>query len=319
MAFWKAYFTGDVHGSQLTFRKFLRAGKFYGVQAIILAGDLSGKGMVPLIKEGSKYKAEFGGESRTMETEADVERMEEMISDSGFYPYRTNPEEVAALRSDPATSEALLNRLVMDRIQGWMFMLEDATVKDGIKYYISPGNDDPFIIDPILSGSKTVINPEERLVALHEKIDMITLGYTNPTPWNTEREVPEEELYVKLEALVTLVPDPTQCIFSLHAPPYNTKIDLAPRLDENLRMASSLGSSPFVHVGSTSVRKIIECYQPLVAVHGHIHESCGKDKIGRTDCFNPGSEYAQGILRGLILTFNIDKHVKFANYLSVSG
>jgi len=319
MAFWQAYFTGDIHGSVLCFRKLLKAGKFYGVQAVVLAGDLSGKGMVPLIKAGSKYTAELGGELRTMETEADAVRMEEMINNSGFYPYRTDPEEVSALRSDPAASEALLNRLVTDRIQGWIYMLEEVATKDGIKYYISPGNDDPFIIDPILSCSKTVINPEEHLVALHEKIDMITLGYTNPTPWNTEREVPEEELYVKLEALAALVPDPTKCIFSLHAPPSNTKIDLAPRLDENLRMTSGLGTSPFAHVGSTSVRKIIERYQPLVAVHGHIHESCGKDKIGKTDCYNPGSEYAQGILRGLILTFNIDKQVKFANYLSVSG
>ncbi len=290
MAFWKAYFTGDVHGSELTFRKFMRAGKFYGVQAMIMAGDLSGKGMVPILKEGGCFIAEFGGVLRTMETQNDLQKIQTMISDSGFYPYLTDREEVAGLRADPAASEALLNNLVADRLHKWVSMLEEASTRDGIKYYISPGNDDPFCIDTVLNSSKIVINPEEKLVALHEKIDMITLGYTNPTPWHTEREISEEDLYRKLEALASIVPVPARCVFSLHAPPYNTKLDLAPCLDQNLRMEGGFNKAPFEHVGSTSVRKIIERYQPLVAVHGHIHESSGKDKIGKTDCYNPGSE-----------------------------
>jgi Icc-related predicted phosphoesterase len=96
-------------------------------------------------------------------------------------------------------------------------------------------------------------------------------------------------------------------------------LDVAPALDKNLRMQSGLGGSPFQNVGSTAVRAMIEKYQPLVAVHGHIHESAGKDKIKNSLCFNPGSEYAQGVLRGIILIFNIDKQAKYVNYLSVSG
>ncbi len=319
MAFWKAYFTGDIHGSEVTFRKFLRAGKFYGVQAMVLAGDLAGKGMVPILKDGGKHICEFGGEVKTLATEEELYQMETLISDAGFYPYRTSPDEVASMRSDPAQSDALLDTLVVRRIQKWIEMAEEVSTRDNIRFYISPGNDDPYCIDPILSGSKTVINPEERLVAIHEKIDMITLGITNPTPWNTERELPEDQLQQKLDALAAQVPDFSKCIVSFHAPPYGTKLDVAPRLDENLRMSSGLKQSPFMHVGSTAVRKVIERCQPLVAVHGHIHESAGKEKIGKTECFNPGSEYAQGVLRGIILTFNIDKQAKFLSYLSVSG
>ncbi|RLG63511.1 hypothetical protein DRO02_06455 [archaeon] len=55
------------------------------------------------------------------------------------------------------------------------------------------------------------------------------------------------------------------------------------------------------HAGSKSVRYVIEKYQPLVSLHGHIHESFGFCKIGRTYCVNPGSEYAEGILRAFLV------------------
>ncbi len=319
MAFWKGYFTGDVHGSEQTFKKLLKAGKFYGVNAVIVAGDLVGKGMIPILKEGSGYVCEFGGEPTRMETQDDLKKMIELIDDSGFYHYVTSQEEVSALHADKEQSDNLVNRLLVERMQSWMEQMEASSKRDGITYYISPGNDDPFCVDPVLDSGELVINPEERLVAVHEKIDMLTCGWTNPTPWDTERELPEDKLLERLEGLVKLAPDVKKCIFSFHAPPFRTKLDVAPTLDKDFRMQSGLGGSPFQNVGSTAVRTIIEKYQPLVAVHGHIHEFAGKDKIGSTFCFNPGSEYAQGVLRGIILIFNIDKQAKYVNYLSVSG
>ena len=113
MAFWKGYFTGDLHGSELTFKKMLKAGKFYDVDAVIAAGDLVGKGMVPILKSGSKYGCEFGGEQRSMETETELKAMIEMIENTGFYTYITDQAEVAALRSDPAQSEKLVNGLIV--------------------------------------------------------------------------------------------------------------------------------------------------------------------------------------------------------------
>ena len=319
MAFWKGYFTGDIHGSEQTFKKLLKAGKFYSVNAVIVAGDLVGKGMIPIVRDGSGYYCEFGGEPQRMETEEEMKKMVGLINDSGFYSYPTTKDEVTMLQGDPAQIDKVVNQLIGKRIESWVEQMEVSSKKDGITYYMSPGNDDPFTIDSILDDNQVVINPEERLVAVHDKIDMLTCGWTNPTPWNTERELPEDQLLAKLEGLVELVPDVKKCIFSFHAPPYRTKLDVAPTLDANLRMQSGLGGSPFQNVGSQAVRTIIEKYQPLVAVHGHIHESAGKDKIGNTLCFNPGSEYAQGVLRGIILIFNVDKQAKYVNYLSVSG
>jgi uncharacterized protein len=319
MAFWKGYFTGDVHGSEQTFKKLLKAGKFYEVNAVIVAGDLVGKGMVPIVKDGAGYSCEFGGEPTRLETEDEVKKMIGLIDDSGFYHYVTTHDEILGLKADPTASNQLIDRLICERMQSWVEQMEASSKKDGITYYISPGNDDPFSVDPILDSSAVVINPEEKCVSVHPKIDMLTCGWTNPTPWDTERELPEDQLQQKLEKLIQQAPDLKKCIFSFHAPPFRTKLDVAPALDKNLRMQSGLTGSPFQNVGSTAVRAMIEKYQPLVAVHGHIHESAGKDKIGNTLCFNPGSEYAQGVLRGVILIFNIDKQAKYVNYLSVSG
>jgi Icc-related predicted phosphoesterase len=54
--------------------------------------------------------------------------------------------------------------------------------------------------------------------------------------------------------------------------------------------------------GSTAVREAIEELQPLVGLHGHIHEGRGETKIGRTLCLNPGSVYSEGVLNGVLLT-----------------
>jgi Icc-related predicted phosphoesterase len=319
MTFWKGYFTGDLHGSELTFKKLLKAGKFYEVDAVIVAGDLVGKGMIPIVKAGSNYKCQFGGEQRTMQTEAELKQMIEMIDNTGFYTYIAEQEEIDELFSDPARSERLVDSLIVKRMESWMDQLAESYRKDEIPYYISIGNDDPFAVDTAMEPRPGVINPEEKCLPVHEKIDMLTYGWTNPTPWDTPRELPEDKLLERLETLVKLVPDPKKCIFSFHAPPYGTKLDIAPKLNKDLRMESGLRDMPFQNVGSTAVRTIIEKYQPLVAVHGHVHECAGKDKIGNTYIFNHGSEYAQGILRGIILIFNVDKQAKYVDYLSVSG
>lgn len=319
MAVWKAYFTGDIHGSEITFKKLLKAGKFYGVQAVVVAGDLVGKGMVPIIKSGSNYSCEFGGETRWMETETEVKQITELIENTGFYAYVTNLEEVYELRQDAARSEKLVDGLIVKRLGSWIDQLEEISKKDSVTYYLSAGNDDPLVIDSVMHSNGNVINPEGRCLAVHPKIDMLTYGVTNPTPWDTPRELPDDQLLVKLEELVKLVPDPKRCIFSLHAPPYGTKLDIAPKLNKDLRMESGLGGTPFENVGSKAVRAIIEKYQPLVGVHGHVHECAGKDKIGNTFIFNHGSEYAQGVLRGIILIFNVDKQARYVDYLSVSG
>jgi len=54
-------------------------------------------------------------------------------------------------------------------------------------------------------------------------------------------------------------------------------------------------------VGSTAVRELIEEYQPPLSLHGHIHESRGKTRIGETIAINPGSVYSEGSLQGAVI------------------
>ncbi len=198
-----------------------------------------------------------------------------------------------------------------ERIQRWIQLAEERLKDTDIRCYISPGNDDRFSIDKILSGSDFVINPEHTVAQIDEYHEMITLGWSNPTPWNSHRECSEEELRKKIESLASKVVNMDNCIFNLHCPPYNSHLDMAPKIEEGLE-----ASAHTMPVGSTAVREAIEKHRPLLGLHGHIHESRGHVKIGRTWCFNPGSEYTEGILRAYLI--NVDqKGVK--SYQPVSG
>jgi len=131
---------------------------------------------------------------------------------------------------------------------------------------------------------------------------MISCGYSNMTPWNCPRDFPEEELNKKISEMTAQVEEMEKCIFNLHCPPFNTMLDQAPKLDKDLNPSVQPGGGlEMAPVGSTAVREAIQKHQPLLGLHGHIHESKGTFKIGRTLCMNPGSEYAERILRGLLL------------------
>jgi Icc-related predicted phosphoesterase len=167
-----------------------------------------------------------------------------------------------------------------------------------------------------LDGHDAVVNPNEKVVDVRGH-EMLSLGYANMTPWRCPRDVTEEELGRMLEKLASQVKSMDGAIFNLHAPPYKTSIDLAPELDENFRpKAVGGGGVIMTNVGSTSVRKAIEDHQPMLTMHGHIHDSRGMCNIGRTLCLNPGSEYIDGILRGAIVDMDGNK-VK--DYLFTSG
>jgi Icc-related predicted phosphoesterase len=102
------------------------------------------------------------------------------------------------------------------------------------------------------------------------------------------------------------VKDYDHCIFNFHVPPLDSTLDSCPKLDWNTDPPTPIvsgGQIVFAGAGSQAVRKAIEKYQPMLGLHGHIHEAQGIIKIGKTTCINPGSEYGEGILRGCLVTF----------------
>jgi hypothetical protein len=234
----------------------------------------------------------------------------------GFYPYLADPKDVEEISSKPELLDRLFKRLMKESVEGWMRLAEERLRGTGIGCYVSPGNDDCFEIDEALNSSSYVVNPEEKVLSFDGEHEMITLGYTNHTPWNSPREVDEDVLGGMIEKMAVQVKNMSSAVFNIHIPPIDTPIDKAPKLDESLRPVISGGQMVMASAGSVAVRRVIERHQPLVGFHGHIHESRGVVKIGRTLCLNPGSEYNFGVLRGILCELERDK-VK--SYVLTSG
>jgi Icc-related predicted phosphoesterase len=312
----KILFVSDIHGSETTFKKFLNASKMYKADAAIVGGDITGKGLTFISKTGKGYEAEFLGKKWSAKNDEELQSLIREIRKKGLYVHVDEPRAVEEIRSSPAKAENLLKDYIMRTVKEWVQLAEERLKDTGIKCYISPGNDDIYEIDAILDSSDFVINPEEKVVMLNDKHEMISTGKTNITPWKCPRDVTEEELNETIEKLVSKLNNPSLSIFNFHAPPFSTYLDVAPELDETLRQVVRAGQPSMVNVGSTSVRKAIEKYQPLLGLHGHIHEAKAVEKIGNTICVNPGSEYTEGFLNGAIIIIEAEK-VK--DYMFIRG
>jgi len=302
------FFVTDIHGSDKLFLKFLNAAKIYNAQVLIIGGDIAGKAIIPIFKKGNSFFAEVKGNFLKAENEKQLEEIKRTIRAQGDYPLIVEEEEWNLLIKDEQKMERMFNEIIKENIQQWCKLAEVRLKSLNKKVIINIGNDDPPICEEVLKNSSYVIYPNEKVVWIDEEHEMISLGYSNPTPWNLPGDLPEEVLADKIDRLVDSLRELKRSIFNIHVPPYNTHLDIAPKLDKELRPVLTPGGEPeFVHVGSIAVRKAIEKYQPLIGLHGHIHESKGYTKIGQTHCFNPGSEYSIGILNGVILDISRDK------------
>jgi len=317
MADRKIYFATDIHGSELCIRKFLNAGKFYGCDTLIMGGDITGKMIVPIVDRGQGWHtATLYGRSLEV-TDEGMAKLRKTIADAGFYPYDTTPEEMAEFRANPAAVTDLFAKLMNRTLNNWLQLAEDRLAGTGIQCYFAPGNDDPIFVDDILRSSATVINPEEGQVDLGDGYTMVSVGYSNKTPWDSPRELPEDELASYISRQAASLGNTDRAIFNFHVPPKETPIDQALLLDAEFRPVMKGGSPVVAGVGSSAVRDALEKYQPMLSLHGHIHESRGEARIGRTLAINPGSEYSEGVLRGAIVTLSRKKGVR--GYQLVAG
>jgi len=310
----RVFFTTDVHGSTVVFKKFINAGKFYDAQVLILGGDMVGKMIVPVVEQaGGRYHANYLGQIYDLAIGAELDKLELTLENSGLYPVRVTPEEVEAFKADKSLVEKRFGVLAAERVSKWLQIAEDRLKGTGIRCYVQPGNDDPYEIDAAFQPSDVIQNVDGKAVPIDDTHEMACVGAANQTPWHCPRDKPESELAERIEAVVRQLKNVEQAVFNLHVPPHGTNLDIAPELDENLTPKLSLtGGFKMVPVGSTAVRAAIEKYQPLVGLHGHIHESRSAQKIGRTLCINPGSEYGEGVLRGVVLEFSkkgLEDHV----------
>lgn len=308
----KIFFVTDIHGSNVCFRKFLNALRIYDVDVGILLGDLTGKVLVPLVeKAGGGWETSFMGSPVEVDTQEELEKLKRTIEMVGYYWVHLTPDEFRQLKVDQKAQDELFNGLMRGRLKEWMDLADERLAGTPYQVFMAPGNDDHFEVDDVISRAATIVNANDRLVMVgpHE---MVTFAWTNPTPWDTPREKPDEELEPMLEALVAQVKDKSKAIFNFHAPPYGYALDLAPELTADLIQAADRK----IHVGSRAVAKMIEKHQPLLGLHGHIHESRGVQRIKKTTILNPGSEYSEGILKGVVI---ILEKGKLKDYIFTAG
>jgi Icc-related predicted phosphoesterase len=296
----RLFYATDVHGSTRCFTKFVNAADFYGADAVLLGGDITGKAIVPLVAANGRYQGRFLGEPVSAAPGEELEALEQKIAATGYYAWRCTEDEEREVATDPERQEALFTRLIVERVEQWLALAEERLRPRGTPCYVNAGNDDPPQIDRVIQESDWVQFLEGRVVELPDGTQVASCGYANMTPWACPRDVEEPELAERLEAVIAQLDDPSGAIFNFHCPPYGTGIDDGPKLGADFRVTAGAGGIEMVPVGSTACRAAIERHQPLLGLHGHLHESRGTHRLGRTLCVNPGSEYTEGVLRGAL-------------------
>ena len=301
MASVRIIFASDFHGNEMVWRKFLNSANMFKCNWLIMGGDLTGKALTPIVLQpDGTYQAEFQDKTRRIQS-AELEDFRREVKDHCYIPYACDPKQFEELKQASQDDiEKIFAKLECSTLQEWLDLIPKKLTKD-VRVLIHPGNDDKFELDDVIKSSPYVTYAEESVVNLDGEHEAACLGWSNPTPWNSPRECSEEELMVKLEKLVSQVQNMDRSLFCLHCPPFESEIDQAPMLDKNMRPVYEGGRPKLIPVGSKSVRTIIEKCQPLLGLHGHIHECRGWMKIGRTQCMNPGSEYTEGLLSAYLI------------------
>jgi Icc-related predicted phosphoesterase len=318
--FYRIFFSTDVHSSEVVFRKFIGTAKFYQADMLIMGGDVTGKTVVPLVEESDgTYHFNFQGQEFRNVPGGSIGDYETRVMNAGLYPYHVSINEYESLKSDENKVTELFDRLMIERLNRWGRIAEENLTALGVKCYWTGGNDDKQNILDNVESTEHFVNLDGKVVTLETGQEMVNLGWSNSTPWATPRECSEKELEDKLRSLTSQIKNPSDSIFNVHVPPFDSSLDIAAKLDTSFdppKPFTEGGQPIMIPVGSTAVRKAIEEMQPLLMLCGHIHETKNATKIKRTTCINPGSEYQAGVLRGVIV--NLQKE-KVLSYQFTSG
>ncbi|MCJ7530542.1 MAG: hypothetical protein MUO64_05860 [Anaerolineales bacterium] len=307
----RLFYVTDLHGSEPTFRKFINAAKYYEVDHLIMGGDVTGKFIIPIIDTGNKkYKATLQNKLNMLEGSDELLEFEKRLGKLGVYSTVISDAEYQRLRVTPSEVHRLYLEKAKERLASWVHLAEERLAGTNVRCYLTGGNDDSQEVLQALyqAASEHVIPCEDIVVNIgDEGHTMVSLAHSNPTPWNTPREMGEDGLRELIAKKVAGIEDFSRVIINFHVPPLDSTLDTCPKLDTSTDPPTvvTIGGEPVMFgAGSAAVREAIEKYQPLLGLHGHIHESRGVTTIGRTVAINPGSEYGEGVLRGIIITLN---------------
>jgi Icc-related predicted phosphoesterase len=299
-------FVTDLHGSETCFRKWLNSASVLGADCLVMGGDLTGKSLVPLVETSEGWRAERGGNSALARDDEELAKLRKRIRAGGGYDVLVSAAEQERLAGDGELREELFQRRMREVLRSWVELAEERLPATGTPAVFMLGNDDDESLLADVGGSEVLRYVENEVCELPGGHEMISFGYSTPTPWNTPREMSEEELGEAIGRLSGQLADPRRAIFNLHCPPRDTNLDQAPVLDEELRPKLGPAGTITGSVGSNAVREAIERDQPLLALHGHVHECPAVERLGSSLCVNAGSEYQDGVLRAAIIDLEAD-------------
>jgi len=272
-----------------------------------MGGDVTGKVVIPLVENSDGgWTADLYGNPITATTDEEIKALEDRIRNSGLYPHRMTPEqvdEVSGMSED--RREEWFAQVMLETFRRWLELGGERLDGTGVRCFMMPGNDDPSGVDQAIEEASYVEACDDRIVEIDD-YTMVSLGWSNRTPFDSPRELEEDELFERVSRLADQVDEKDRLILNLHVPPYDSQLDTAPALDEELNVVMSGSEPKMIPVGSTAVRELIEKYQPVLSLHGHVHESPGATNIGRTLSINPGSDYHTGRIAGCLITLSGD-------------
>jgi uncharacterized protein len=308
------FYVADIHGSDVCFRKWLNAAGFYGADVLIIGGDLTGKVLLPIYPasgRGGSWTATWRDRVHRLETRGEVDELIRLARNDGAYGYVTTVDEVTEIGGSIERERAVFGRLKLEALEGWLELADERLADRRTRAFLMAGNDDPPEIDGLLAGARSLVDVQGATTELAPGIWMASRGESTPTPWHTPREVADPVLGRLVQDAVSDLPAGGTTIWNLHMPPYDSGVDRAPRLDGSLRVQyDGAGEPVMVPVGSRAIRDLIAERQPTIALHGHIHEGRGRYRIGATAGFNPGSQYQDGVLQGLLLRVSARKGLR---------
>ena len=267
----KLIYTADLHGNEKFYKRLLEKAEDENVNAIAIGGDLCGR-------EGSTIK--------------------EKVSSQKIF----------------------LEKFVLP-------LLKEFNKKNkNTEIYAIMGNDDfRENLDILENADKNKIlkSIHKKSIKLNKSFSIAGYSFVNPTPFRLKdwekpdfegdgaptqlfneeiRSIGKENGTIQedLNQLKQLS-NPKKTLYVIHAPPYNTKLDVI---------------STGAHVGSRAIRNFMEKEQPLLSLHGHIHESqkmsgSWKDKIGNTICINVGSSYPEDKLNCVVVDVENLNNIKY--------
>lgn len=308
----RIFFVADVHGSAVCWRKFINAARIYRADVLLVGGDIAAKTLTPVFRSNGGWAAALDGKQRSASSDAELETLEASLRDSATVPFRTTPGEWEELSHRPGALDQVFERLAGEELARWLAWARPRLEGTPTRLLIGLGNDDLSSMEQVIESDPKAELTDRDVLRIGNRHELLTLPYSNPTPWKTHRELPEEEIAHRLERGLATLEHPENAILNAHVPPAGTPLDLAPRLDASLTKVMAPGGEPdMIHVGSTSVRTAIERHHPLLGLHGHIHESRGSTHLGRTIVMNCGSAYTEGALLGALVDLG-EKEIRSA-------